>query len=276
MAESPQPCNEILARLVNVLSVIHSHVYFPTYSNGLKSIGAYLGFRWTEPEASGILSIVWRRRWEEARQNNFKDRLITYNREDCEALRQVTDALRDICVKKPTQDGAAHQQDHEVRHVEDIAQQSSRREWCQMDYAVPEFKFVNERAYFDYQRERVFIRSSTALKTSLRQERRNHGKKNLRANRTVELIVTNCPSCDGTDVTTRQDRRLKRVAYDLQVKDKELSKYKLLTASKVSEPGRIFDSVINPAMRYSNHIFNAFEFVHNGGACCPFHRRSGR
>src|SRR5262245_60970219 len=37
----------LLSRLVNILSVIHAHVYFPTYSNGLKDIAGYLGVRWT-------------------------------------------------------------------------------------------------------------------------------------------------------------------------------------------------------------------------------------
>jgi hypothetical protein len=35
----------ILARATNVLSVIHPHVYFPSYSNGLKEIGQFLGFQ---------------------------------------------------------------------------------------------------------------------------------------------------------------------------------------------------------------------------------------
>ena len=33
----------ILERSVNVLSVVHSHIYFPTYSNSLKDIGRFLG-----------------------------------------------------------------------------------------------------------------------------------------------------------------------------------------------------------------------------------------
>ena len=56
---------QILARVVNVLSLIHAHIYFPTYSNSLKDIGRYLGFRWTDPDASGLQSIVWRKKWEE-------------------------------------------------------------------------------------------------------------------------------------------------------------------------------------------------------------------
>ena len=53
--------DRVLNALFNVLSVIYGHVYFPTYSNGLKDIGRCLGCSWSEPDASGIQSIVWRK-----------------------------------------------------------------------------------------------------------------------------------------------------------------------------------------------------------------------
>ena len=35
-----------LGSAINLLSVIFAHIYFPTYSNGLKEIAKYLGFNW--------------------------------------------------------------------------------------------------------------------------------------------------------------------------------------------------------------------------------------
>ena len=78
---------KLLSRSVNLLSLVHAHVYFPVHSNGLKDIAGHMGFRWTDPEASGVQSVVWRRRWEQSGDPAWKDRLGTYNREDCEALR---------------------------------------------------------------------------------------------------------------------------------------------------------------------------------------------
>ena len=78
-----------LANAVNVLSVIHASVYFPTFSNGLKeSAGTWAapGRRRTPP---GLQSLVWRARWEQAREQCWKDKLLTYNAEDCAALRKV-------------------------------------------------------------------------------------------------------------------------------------------------------------------------------------------
>jgi predicted RecB family nuclease len=61
--------------LINVLSFFRTHVYPPTYTNGLKEIANYLGFEWTEKNASGQQSIEWRK-------NNQKEKLIQYNLDD--------------------------------------------------------------------------------------------------------------------------------------------------------------------------------------------------
>src|SRR5439155_8222545 len=49
---------------VNLLSFLFARIYFPTFSNGLKEIAGYLGFRWSGSPVSGLEAIVWRRRWE--------------------------------------------------------------------------------------------------------------------------------------------------------------------------------------------------------------------
>ena len=118
----------ILARTFNVLSVVYLHVYFPVYSNGLKTIAGYMGFRWTEPDASGILSVVWRRKWEENRLAALKDTLITYNLEDCDALRMVSEVLYDICPRTPVAADRSSSGIPVVR-AEEIAPVSSRRQW---------------------------------------------------------------------------------------------------------------------------------------------------
>ena len=40
---------EILKRMVNVLSVVGSHIYFPVFSNSLKEIAGFLGHQWSAP-----------------------------------------------------------------------------------------------------------------------------------------------------------------------------------------------------------------------------------
>lgn len=74
-------------RLVNVAASIYGKVYFPVRSNGLKSLARFLGAVWTDAQASGLQSLVWRYRWETTRDERFGQSLLRYNREDCEAVR---------------------------------------------------------------------------------------------------------------------------------------------------------------------------------------------
>ena len=82
-----------IASSLNLLSPIFATVYFPTYSNGLKENARFLGFQWSDPTADGHQSIVWRHLWEQSRDPKFRDKLITYNKEDCAALGVVARAV---------------------------------------------------------------------------------------------------------------------------------------------------------------------------------------
>ena len=80
-------------RLVNLNSQVYGRVYFPVRSNSLKALGKFLGASWMEPDASGLKSLVWRHRWETRREAVYKQKLISYNADDCQALRILTEEL---------------------------------------------------------------------------------------------------------------------------------------------------------------------------------------
>jgi predicted RecB family nuclease len=80
-------------RLVNLTDLIYGRVYFPVRSNSLKAIGEHLGVSWSEPQASGLQSLVWRYQWADTGQHEYRARLINYNREDCQALCRLLDEL---------------------------------------------------------------------------------------------------------------------------------------------------------------------------------------
>jgi predicted RecB family nuclease len=42
----------------NILSAIYGYIYFPVYSNDLKSIASFLGFKWSNDNASGLRSLL--------------------------------------------------------------------------------------------------------------------------------------------------------------------------------------------------------------------------
>ena len=88
--------DNIKNRLININSQIYSKVYFPVNSNGLKEIGNFIGASWTIPNSSGIQSLVWRYKWEMTQDNQYKNYLLTYNKDDCLALKLLTDELSKI------------------------------------------------------------------------------------------------------------------------------------------------------------------------------------
>jgi len=84
----------LLERATNVLSVIHPHVYFPTYSNGLKDIGRFLQFERAQENVTGLQSIVWRMNWQANKAADVKARLLQYNQDDCRTLKHIFEFIR--------------------------------------------------------------------------------------------------------------------------------------------------------------------------------------
>ena len=83
-------------RLINIVNSIFGKIYFPVYSNRLKELGNYLGATWSSANASGIQSLVWRHQWNDSKDEKYKQILITYNLEDCFALKLLFDNLTEI------------------------------------------------------------------------------------------------------------------------------------------------------------------------------------
>ena len=91
-------------RLVNVNTSVFGKVYFPSRSNGLKALGAVVGATWHSPHSSGLQSLVWRYRWEDTQDEDLKQVLLAYNRDDCHALRLLVAELRDIGIAADARD----------------------------------------------------------------------------------------------------------------------------------------------------------------------------
>src|SRR4029077_12269451 len=63
-AEDAEFVDRIVDGSVNLLARMYGRIYFPTYSNGLKEIARWLGFKWTWLQASGTAAMLLRRCWE--------------------------------------------------------------------------------------------------------------------------------------------------------------------------------------------------------------------
>ncbi len=208
--------DRLLEGSVNVLRAIYGKVYFPVYSNGLKDIAAAVGFSWTEEDASGVMSLVWRRRWERGDGEEFKDKLLRYNLEDCAALKRVTEVVGGIVAAygEPNQgigDGSAAG----VPWAKASQAVPDYRRWSHVHFACPDYDFINKCSYFDYQRQRVYIRTSRTLRQVEKQRDRAERRK-LRISRTVELRARTCPVCCGP-VVRKERLPYRKVVYDLKI-----------------------------------------------------------
>jgi len=195
----------------NVLSAIYGHVYFPTHANDLKSIASYLGFGWSSPDASGLQSIVWRQRWEMDRLQAAKDELLRYNQEDCLALQVVTNAIERIALRSECEIGGTATS---VIQTNDMKVEHPYR-FGRNPYFLPEMDQINRCAYFDYQRERVYLRTSNAVRKSVR--RKQHGKqaKYVVNGEQVLDLPKSCPACGGMNLSKYD--RLAKIVYDLRL-----------------------------------------------------------
>src|SRR5262249_38127073 len=142
---------------VNLLSLVFGHIYFPTHSNGLKEIAGFLGFRWSGLPASGLEAIVWRHRWEASRNPSVKQALLDYNRQDCEALELVADRTVDLHHARLT--NGRSPQCNVVLTSEMKRETPFPLRFGRNSFALPELEVVNRAAYWDYQRERVYVKS---------------------------------------------------------------------------------------------------------------------
>ena len=194
--EQQEQVEVVLGKSVNVLSIINAHVYFPTYSCSLKDIGRFISCDWSEPDASGLQSIVWRAAWERSRDDSQKAKLIRYNIEDCLALKAVVEFLTRIapggtagCPGVPTSP--------EVVRTEDSQKHARRRHQFGMQQsALPGFDYLNKCAYFDHQRDKVFVRTIPRLRV-VKQRRRRARRLVLPINKVVELSCKRCLSCNS-------------------------------------------------------------------------------
>jgi len=223
-AKKKKLVDKILNASINILSLIYPHIYFPTYSNGLKDIGGYLGSLWTEADASGIQSIVWRKKWEASCGEDWKRKLLTYNFEDCAALKKVVEVVHTIIAKAGAGSALPSPEKGEppVTFVKDVEKLTDFYTWGKVNFVHDDYEYINKCAYFDYQRERVYVRTSKTIRKSVARKNKSLNRV-IRASEQVIIAASRCPVCKSTELTSgvkKQVRskkpRVKR-AFDLSL-----------------------------------------------------------
>ena len=179
---------------LNLVSVVFAQIYFPTFSNGLKEIAGHLGFTWSDSTVSGVQTIAWRHEWEATKTPSLKAAVITYNAQDCEALELVANKLVDLHQAAPEAESSSL---NDVVRTERLKHENLYG-FKRNTFSFPELDVINKAAYWDYQRERVYVKSNAFLKVAL--ARSSRAMKVLSPNKIIECPrPRSCPKCGSTN-----------------------------------------------------------------------------
>ena len=182
---------EAIEKPLNILSVMFTQIYFPTYANGLKSIASSLGFKWFGSITSGVQAIIWRHLWVGSNAPQAKEALVAYNTQDCHALETVAKTIERLG-HPPTEPSDGNCADSAVFTDSLIEKRTFFRRFAS---PVIELEQINKAARWNYQRERIYIRSDEGIRRTQRRERKERTVRG-RINKVVqypEPIV--CPRC---------------------------------------------------------------------------------
>ncbi|WP_017313984.1 IS66 family transposase [Mastigocladopsis repens] len=197
----------LIQRLVNVNGYIHGKIYFPVYSNTLKEIGHFIGATWTSSVASGLQSLVWRYSWEETGEVRYKNCLLTYNAEDCHALKLLVDELSKIKTSADTLSEVEFAEEHKKQKTQISIEVSSQ------------FETMLKFAHMNYDKNKINFRQDTK-EISNEEEKKKRGIKkgyegqrriNPRATKILQVTAAeNCPICNNIPlkITAKLSTRL--------------------------------------------------------------------
>jgi transposase len=135
--------------------------------------------------------------------------LLDYNRQDCEALELLANTL--VHLHRAAPSGGKSSQG-EVVLTSDMKRESPYR-FGRNEFIFPEMETINKAAYWDYQRERVYVKSRDNW---TRKRRRHVIRRNaLLPNTTIEYSrPSSCPTCQSKLVYGHGKRS--RIVVDLR------------------------------------------------------------
>jgi predicted RecB family nuclease len=199
----------VMNRSFNILPLLSLNVYPPTYTNELKDIASFLGFHWSNKGLSGAQSVVLRQNWDLSGAPHYKNSLVRYNIEDCAALKVTKDWLAQVVINLTL----SSENSSELRRTADV-QATSYHKWGKPQFQSKELEAINKCAYFDYQRSKVYLRTSKAVRRALVRERR--GKSELNKTDKRSLVPESCPKCGDHRVVAASKVLRRRQILDLK------------------------------------------------------------
>jgi len=182
-----------IEQAVNLVSTIYAQIYFPVFSNTLKEVAGFFGFEWSEPQASGLMSILWREAWQSSKSQDLKQQLVKYNAEDCEALALVAKAVTRLAVREKLET-TTPSDTAEVVNTDDLRHPLITK-WRDFSSPITELEFVTNAAHWDYQRDRIYVRTSKRIRRSKARRKPTHQDVWRVDKVDMDRISSKCPDC---------------------------------------------------------------------------------
>jgi predicted RecB family nuclease len=213
----------VIKRLVNVNRHIYGKVYFPVRSNRLKDIGNFLGAQWTSPQASGLQSLVWRHHWEHTQDVTYQAMLVTYNKEDCHALKVLLEELSKIALSA------------DILSEVDFADKRKQPTTAMSGEIHSQFGAILKFAHFDYDKKKISFRQDIETNESAqdRKEKKKYAghmakQRIMNIEKKVKRIIKVergkvCPKC-GHKPLRKTERMARRTIIDLALTKNGLRK----------------------------------------------------
>lgn len=198
----------IVNRFTNVNSFIFGKIYFPTFSNNLKELAEALGMRWSNENASGLQSIVWRNYWKEGKKE-FKNILFAYNKDDCWALVILMNELTRIIESSSV--------DNNIEFIQNPKKRASEKGIK----VHQQFDLVLKIAHNEYDRKKIKVDLITAEIKKINKKKKRPkgntwlGKKIPKPNKTILIQADEfCPKHPNRKLNKSKSKS-KRVKLDL-------------------------------------------------------------
>lgn len=195
----------------NLLNVFTHNIYPPTYSNSLKEIARFLKFEWSDKDASGLQSTIWRYNWELNQDEKLKDKLIQYNMEDCHALKKIKEWMVEI----------PNNESKNFENATNIKRESIFK-WGKINFLIEDLKEINSYAYFDYQRNKIYLKTSKTVKKAI--HRKEVLQKSLnKIDKEIIHTSSQCSNCGSKDF--RYVKSSNRIVVDLMFMKNGIKKW---------------------------------------------------
>lgn len=125
--------------------------------------------------------------------------MIRYNQEDCTALKTITEFIYGLPSNGiPT---ANRTPSEKIAYVDEIEQnEETNRKWGKKRSVLEEYNDLIKCAYFDYQRNKIYVRTNDTLRRINNRQKRDKRKPVYRINKVVEFKSYKCPYCKSTNM----------------------------------------------------------------------------